>query len=123
MKKFLIGLAAAAAVLTAVPAMAHDHDEDGDGWRVDSYNELVSMDQHIRDGIRHGLSDGSFSRSEARYFYRQLQSIEYRARWEESRGDFDEDEISDRLQNLHDRMHQAHEDGHERLNDDWNYRW
>jgi len=122
MKAFLIGIAAAAAIVTALPAVAHDHD-DGDRWRVNSYNELVSMDQHIREGIRHGLSDGSYSRSEARYFYRQLKNIEYRARWQEARGDFDEDEISDQLQNLHDRMHRAHEEGHERQDDDWNYRW
>lgn len=44
-----------------------------------------------------------------------------RADWERRTGQFDPEEISDRLQDLHERMHIAHERGHERMNNDWGY--
>ena len=121
MKKLVFGIAAAAALMIAVPAMAHDDDDDY-GYNVDSYDQMMRLDQHIRQGIQHGLSDGSFTRGEARYFWRQLQNIRYRAQWEEEWGEFDAQDISYRLHALHERMHEAHEEGHERMDNDWNYR-
>lgn len=117
MKKLLLGVAAIATLALAAPAFAHDED---DQWRVDSYSSLVQMDQHIREGIQHGMSDGSLTRREARYFYRQLQDIRNRAQWEDQNDAFDPDDINARLQRLHDRIHDAHEEGHEQLNNDWN---
>ncbi len=117
MKKLLFGVAAIATFALAAPVFAHDQDEQ---WSVDSYSSLPQLDQHIREGIAHGLSDGSFTRREARYFYRQLQTIRYRAQWEDQNDQFDPEDISARLQDLHDRMHEAHEDGHAQQNNDWN---
>lgn len=118
MKKLLLGVAAIATMALAAPAFAHDED---DQFTVDSYSSLVQMDQHIREGIQHGMSDGSLTRREARYFYRQLQDIRYLAQSEEQNDEFDPDEINARLRILHDRLHEAHDQGHARLNSDWNY--
>lgn len=118
MKKLMMALMGTVALAVATPAMAHD---DDDYWRPDSYGEFNQSYQHIWQGIQHGLSDGSYTPPEARYFYGQLRQIQRRAYWEERNGDFDADEIADDLQDLHQRMHVAHDRGHERLNNDWNY--
>jgi hypothetical protein len=120
MKKLVLAVLAAVS-LTAVAAPALAHEGDDDDWRIESYDGFSQQYHHLWDGIQHGLSDGSYSPGEARYFYRQLRSIQARADWEQRTGQFDPDEISDRLQNLHERMHIAHERGHERMDNDWGY--
>ena len=122
MKSLLFGLAAAATLAVAAPALAHDEDE---AWHVDSYSSFGQQYQHIQEGIRHGISDGSYTRWQAQRYYRELQTIRARADWEERTGDFDPEEISQSLEQLHARMHVAHERGHDRLDaqaNDWNTR-
>jgi hypothetical protein len=118
MRKLTLVLLAAAGVALAAPALAHAHDEDDD-WSVESYGDFGQQYQHIWRGIEHGLSDGSFTPGQARYFYRALRGIQGRADWEYRTGRFDPDEISARLDELHERMHVAHQRGHERMDDDW----
>lgn len=117
MKKLALVLLASAAFAIATPALAHGDDDD---WSPDSYSEFSQMYQHIWQGIQHGLDDGSYNPREARYFYGQLRQIQRKAYWEERNGEFDADEIAQDLQILHQRMHIAHERGHERLDNDWN---
>jgi hypothetical protein len=112
MKKLLIALLAATAVAAAAPAaFAHDDDD----WSAESYGQFTQHYQHIWEGIQHGVSDGSYTPSQARYFYRQLQNIRGRAEWQSRSGYYDPQDINDRLEDLHDRMHVAHERGHDRL--------
>ena len=114
MKRFVLAaLAATSLVAVAAPALAHEGDDDD--WTVESYGAFSQQYHHIWDGIQHGLSDGSYTPREAQYFYRQLRSIQARADWEQRTGQFDPDEINDRLQDLHERMHIAHQRGHERM--------
>ncbi len=113
MKNLILGVAAAATLSFSAPAMAHQ--SGGEDWRVDSYNTLVYKDQRIRETIRHGLDDGSYTRTEVRYFYTQLQSIRQRAEWGHRTGRFDRSDISYRLTYLHDQMQLVHDRGHARL--------
>ena len=118
MKKLVLAaLAAASLAAVAAPALAHEGDDDD--WSIESYDSFTQQYHHIWDGIRHGLSDGSYSPGQAQYFYRQLRGIQARADWEQQTGQFDPDEISDRLQDLHERMHMTHQRGHERMENDW----
>ena len=117
MKKVVLALLASATFALATPALAHDGDDD---WTPDSYVEFNQLYQHIWQGIQHGLGDGSYTSREARYFYGQLRQIQRKAYWEERSGDYNPDEIAGDLQDLHDRMHVAHERGHERLDNEWN---
>lgn len=119
MRKIILTALATSLLAVAAPALAHDGDDDD--WGIDSYSSFTQQYHHIWDGIQHGLSDGSYSPREAQYFYRQLRGIQQRADWEQRTGRFDPDEISGRLESLHDRMHVAHERGHERMDNDWGY--
>jgi hypothetical protein len=121
MKKLVLAaLAATSLMVVAAPALAHEGDDDD--WAVESYDSFNQQYHHIWDGIQHGMSDGSYTPREANYFYRQLRGIQARADWEQRTGQFDPDEISDRLNDLHERMHVAHQRGHERLdNGGWGY--
>ena len=117
MRRLLFALLATSTLAVAAPALAH---EDGDDdFTTSSYADFTPMYQHIWQGIQHGLSDGSYTQWQARRFYRELQSIRARAAWEDSRGDYDPEDINQRLQSLHVRMHIAHDQGHARLNNDW----
>lgn len=118
MKKLILAaLAATSLMVVAAPALAHEGEDDD--WTIESYESFNQQYHHIWDGIQHGLSDGSYSPGEAQYFYRQLRGIQARADWEQRTGQFDPEEINDRLQNLHARMHFAHQRGHERLENGW----
>jgi len=121
MKRLILAaLAATSMFAVAAPALAHDRDGDDD-WSVGSYEDFGQQYHHIWLGIRHGLSDGSYTPWQARYFAQQLRGIQMRADWEARSGQFDADEINGRLASLHARMHVAHERGHERLDNDWGY--
>ena len=119
MKKLILAALAASLLAVAVPALAHEGDDDD--WGIDSYPSFTQQYHHIWDGIQHGVSDGSYSPRQAQYFYQQLRDIQRRADWEQRTGRFDPEEISDRLDALHERMHVAHERGHERMDNDWRY--
>jgi hypothetical protein len=126
MKRFLAVLLAAGAIgLAASPALAHDDDDDGPGYAqyYGGYQNFEALYQHDWRGIQHGLSDGSYSRGEARYFARELNSIRQREYNYRSRdgwlSPWEGRDIQGRLQRLHAVMHRAHEDGHA-AQDDWN---
>lgn len=114
MKKFVLAaLAASSLMVVAAPALAHEGDDDD--WRVQSYDAFTHQYHHIWDGIQHGVDDGAYSPRQAQSFYRQLRSIQGRADWEQRTGRFDPQEISDRLESLHERLHAADARGHERM--------
>lgn len=114
MKKLILAaLATTLLAAGAVPALAHD--DDGDDWTAESYGAFDQQYHHIWDGIQHGLSDGSYTPGQAHYFYRELRNIQARAYWEQQTGEYNPAEINARLEDLHARMHIAHERGHERL--------
>jgi hypothetical protein len=115
MKNLVLAALAMSVLVFAAPVFAHEGDNDD--WTVESYGSFSQQYHHIWDGIQHGIDDGSYTPRQARHFYRELRSIQNRADWEERTGQFDPEEISDRLNSLHDRMHIAHERGHERLDD------
>jgi hypothetical protein len=118
MKRLFLALMATTVLAAGGPALAHDDDDDG-AWGAASYQAFDQQYHHIWDGIQHGMSDGSYTPGQARYFYRQLQTIRARADWEQRSGYYDQGDIEARLETLHDRMHVAHERGHERLDNDW----
>lgn len=125
MKKLLYALLAAAAIgAVSAPALAHDRDDEtpGYGQYFGGYQNFEALYQHDIAGIQHGLSDGSYTRREARYFLMQLRDIRQREDYFRSRdGDLSPQEGRDiqlRLERLHEGMHEAHEDGHA-AQDDW----
>jgi opacity protein-like surface antigen len=131
MKK-LIGALLAAAAIGAVssPALAHPDDDDEDNVPNGQYSQYFggyqnfdALYQHDWQGIRHGLSDGSYTPREARYFAGQLQDIRRREAYFRSRDGWlspqEGRDIQFRLERLHEVMHRAHEDGHA-AQDDWN---
>ena len=129
MKRLIVGLMAASAIAIAAPAFAHNDDDPNDNgadeeYSSQTYEDFTPMYQHIWQVIQHGVSDGSYTSYQARRFYRELQGIRYRASWEERSGQYDPQDISYRLQALHDHMHIAHQRGHDRMdqqnNNDWN---
>lgn len=117
---------AASALGLAAPAFAHPDDGDNgadETFAAATYQDFSPMYQHIWQGIQHGMSDGSYTRWQGRRFYRELQGIRARAIWEERSDNYDPEDINARLQSLHERMHIAHDAGHERLdrqNNEWN---
>ena len=119
MNKLLLALLATTVVAAAGPALAHDDDDD-DWGGAPTYQAFDQQYRHIWDGIQHGVSDGSYTPRQARYFYWQLQNIRARADWEQRSGYYDPGDVEARLESLHDQMHVAHERGHERLDNDWN---
>lgn len=125
MKKLFGALLAAAAIgAIASPALAHDDDEDNGGYSqyFGGYQTFDALYQHDWQGIQHGMSDGSYTASEARYFAAQLRSIRQREAYFRARDGLSPQEGRDiqvRLERLHEVMHEAHEDGHA-AQDDWN---
>ncbi len=124
MKKLFIVLLATSAMTAAIPAiaMAHpepavvqDHDDDN-SWNNGgaSYVDFNQEYQHIWQGIQHGVSDGAYSRRQASSFYRAMQRIRAHADSDQRRGEFDPETTQAQLEQLHQRMHDAHENGHDR---------
>ena len=129
MKKLIGALLAAAAIgAVAGPALAHDDDDDDRnvasyGQYFGGYQNFDALYQHDWAGIRHGLSDGSYTPREARYFVMQLRDIRQREAYYRSRDGWlspqEGRDLQFRLERLHQVMHQAHEEGHA-AQDDWN---
>lgn len=123
----LIGTLLAAAAIGAVasPALAHDEDDDRGGYSqyFGGYQNFEDLYRHDWQGIQHGLSDGSYSRGEARYFAMQLQDIRRREAYYRSRDGWlspqEGRDIQVRLERLHQVMHEAHEEGHAAPDNDW----
>lgn len=126
MKRLLTSVLAAAVIgAVAAPALAHEPDDHVPYEQYFSgYRSFEALYQHDLAGIRHGLSDGSYSRGEARYFLAQLRDIRQREAWYRSRDGFlnpwEGRDIQRRLERLHDVMHEAHDEGHAAQDDDWN---
>src|SRR5437879_9664257 len=104
MKKLLVALLATSTMAFAVPALSHEHPDEAyaqaDDWNNggDSYAEFNQEYRHIWQGIQHGLSDGSYTPQQAQRFYRSMQQIRARADWMARRGDYDPNDIQQRLE-------------------------
>ena len=124
MNKLLLGLAAAAAFAITAPAFAHEGDDGSDEvFAAQTYADFTPTYQHIWQSIQHGLGDGSYSRWQARRFYGELQSIRQQAWYEQRNGAYNPGQVNARLQRLHYSMHNAHAQGHERLNNGYDNRY
>jgi len=129
MKTTLTALLAAVALgAIAAPALAHEPEEREYGQYFGGYQSFDALYQHEYAGIQHALRDGSYSRREAGYFLRQLDNIRRREAYYRSRDGYlnpwEGRDIQARLERLHDVMHEAHEEGHERQDaeGDWSHR-
>jgi hypothetical protein len=147
MKRHLAALLAAGAIVIAVPTAASAQERGyfgqgqyygsqygGNDWNRNSrgYDNLRRQFQHAYDGVQHGLRDGSFTRHEARYFYRVIGDLRQRLDfYRDNDGYLDRREARDLdrgLRRLHAAMHEAHETGHEEQDygygdrDDYRYR-
>lgn len=127
MRRFLGALLAAASIgAVASPALAHDQDEDDNvsySQYFGGYQNFDALYRHDYAGIQHGLSDGSYTYREARYFLAQLRGIRQREAYYRSRDGWlspaEGRDIRFQLERLHEVMHEAHEEGHA-AQDDWN---
>lgn len=123
MRKFIVAMMASSALAMMIPVIAQAHDNETgvasaeEEWNNGgaTYQDFDQEYQHIWQGIQHGLSDGSYTQREAYQFYREMRNIRARASWEERQGYYAPEEIQARLERLHQRMHTAHERGHDRL--------
>ena len=132
MKRLMVALLATTTLAFAAPALAHEHPEDHavaseEQWNNGgaSYGDFTQEYQHIWDGIQHGLSDGSYTRSQAQQFYRAMQQIRARADYMNRNGQWNPQDTQARLEQLHNTMHQTHEVGHaiqdnHQADDAWN---
>lgn len=131
MKRLLIALLATSGIALAAPAIAHPDDDHpavvaDQSWNNggDTYAEFDQEYQHIWANIQHGLSDGSYTQSQAQQYLRAMQQIRARAQAMEQAGRYDPGDTQARLTQLHEVMHEAHDDGHaiqDRRGDDrWN---
>ena len=130
MKRLIVALLATSAMALAAPALAHPEDHavaPAEQWNNGgaSYADFNLEYQHIWDGIQHGLSDGSYTRSQADRFFGAMQAIRARADQMQREGRWDPRITQAQLVQLHSTMHEAHEVGHEindahHDNDTWN---
>lgn len=123
MKKLVMALVASAALATAGTASAYQpvghggaHHQDDDDWNDGGYDYAAfQLDyRHTMEGIRHGIRDRSYTRSQANQFYRELQSIRRAAYFAEQNDDYRGDYVQSRMERLHARMHRRHDRGHDR---------
>ncbi len=127
MRKLLMVAAAVAAFGSAGAANAQYAGQYGYGNYGGGYSGSSDWDQgraryalfereyrHTIDGIRHGLSDGTFSRRQADRFYRELESIRYNALQSMRYGNYQDRYIQARMVRLHQLMHFKHGRNHER---------
>ena len=117
MKRLMVALLATTTLALAVPAFAHPEDHavsTDEQWNNGgaSYGDFNQEYQHIWDGIQHGLSDGSYTRSQAQQFYSAMQQIRARADYMNQNGQWNPQDTQARLAQLHNAMHQSHEAGH-----------
>lgn len=137
MKRVLTALLASCALAVAIPATASAHDDQdgyygnrdygnrggyyGNDWNDNrggngGYDYFRAEFQHLYDGVQHGLSDGSFSRGEARQFYWAINNLRRRLdyyRYNDGYlSDWEARDIQRQLTRLHNDMHDAHANGH-----------
>ncbi len=128
MNKLLMVIAAGAALGTAGTATAQysgqygyngqyggGYSQNNDwNYRNHGFAAFERQYRHTIDGIRHGLSDGTFTRSRANEFYRELQSIRRAAHLSQQYGNYRHGYIQARMARLHQRMHVRHDRAHDR---------
>jgi opacity protein-like surface antigen len=134
MRKLLMVTAVAAAFCAAGTAQAqyagqYGYGQYGGGYSGNSdwnqgrrgYSQFDREYRHTIEGIRHGLSDGTFSPAQANRFYRELQSIRYDAMRSMRYGNYQDTYIQARMARLHQIMHFQHDRNHERYDGYGNY--
>ena len=84
--------------------------DENDYWGVESHDDFSADYRHIWESIQRGREDGTFTPYEARRYAQQLQQIRTRADWQERRGQFDPQDIEDRLSQLRRVMYVARQD-------------
>jgi hypothetical protein len=84
--------------------------DENDYWGVESHQDFSADYRHIWQSIERGRQDGTFSRYEAQRYTQQLQQIQTRADWQERRGQFDPQDIENRLTQLRRVMYVARQD-------------
>lgn len=93
------------------------------GYNNDGYYNFRRQFQHAYDSVRHGLRDGSFTRTEARYFYWAIGDLRQRLDFYRNNDGYlsrrEARDMDRRLARLHANMHEAHEVGH----DEQDYRY
>lgn len=145
MKRFVIGiLATTALAAAALPAAAQQSQNYGQGYGQGGYGQSYGQGNngyqygsgwsrnwassgradfrgefnHIYAGIQHGMNDGSYSRDQARRFFREVQNLRrLEAYYRANDGHVNGREVRDltqRIERLHAIMHGAHERGHQR---------
>lgn len=122
MKKLILIIGAGAAVAIAGPASAQYSGQYGGGYRQTNdwnnrsqgFGQFDQQYRHTMQGIRHGLNDGTYSRSRANEFFRELQSIRRDAYRAQQYGNYRDDYVQVRMARLHERMHRKHDRAHER---------
>ena len=124
MKHIISTLLSTAAIAITAPATASAHERDRgrygqSDWQTErrQYDQFGEQFDHLHEGVEHGLSDGVYTRSEGRQFDRAINDLRRRLDWyRRSDGYLSSQECNDmnrRLDQLHEVMHEAHEDGHE----------
>ncbi len=145
MKRFAIGLLATTVIAVALPAAAQSYGQGHDyrpgsgynqgygqgygnsyqygfgwsnGWERGGRANFNREFDHIYAGIQHGMNDGSYRRSEARQFFREVQNLRrleayYRAN-DGRVGGREAGDLRQRIARLHAIMHAAHQRGHNR---------
>jgi hypothetical protein len=84
--------------------------DENDFWSVESHDDFNADYQHIWESIQRGREDGTFNSYQSRRYAQQLQQIRTRADWQERRGQFDPQDIEDRLSQLRRIMYVARQD-------------
>lgn len=122
MKKLFVIIAAGSALVTGTAASAQYAGQYGGGyrqgndWNVQNrgYSRFEQQYRHTIQGIQHGMNDGTYSRSRANDFFRELQSIRREAFRAQQYGNYQDGYVQARLSRLHERMHRKHDRNHAR---------
>ena len=120
MKRLILALVATSTLALAAPAFAHEPGEQGyqssEDWNNggDTYANFDQEYQHIWQMIQHGVNDRSYTRYQAARFYRDMRRIRARAYSAQQSGNYDPEDIQNRLEQVHERLHAAHDGGHDR---------
>ncbi len=120
MKRLILALVATSTLALAAPAFAHEPGEQGyesaEEWDNggQTYGDFDQEYQHVWQMIQHGVNDRSYTRYQAARFYRDMRRIRARAYYAEQSGNYDPEDAQARLEQLHERLHTAHDAGHDR---------
>ena len=89
-------------------------DRQTESQQFDQFGEQFD---HLYEGVEHGLSDGSYTRRQARQFERSINDLRRRLDWYRRNDGYlsprGRQDIEWRLEQLHNALHEVHQDGHE----------